>query len=67
MKIVLLLLSSAMLAVLCYAAFRENVIEFYDYIDSIEKPFNKDKFLKDLNKKHKKSIFILKIKKIKKH
>ena len=46
MKIVLLLLSSAMLAVLCYAAFRENVIEFYDYIDSIEKPFNKDKFFK---------------------
>ena len=38
MKIVLLLLSSAMLAVLCYAAFRENVTEFYDYIDSIEKP-----------------------------
>ncbi len=67
MKIVLLLLSSAMLAVLCYAAFRENVTEFYDYIDSIEKPFNEDKFLKDLNKKHKKSIFILKIKKIKKH
>ena len=31
MKIVLLLLSSAMLAVLCYAAFRENVTEFYDY------------------------------------
>lgn len=46
MKIVLLLLSSAMLAVLCYAAFRENVIEFYDYIDSIEKPFNEDKFFK---------------------
>ena len=46
MKIVLLLLSSAMLAVLCYAAFRENVTEFYDYIDSIEKPFNEDKFFK---------------------
>lgn len=46
MKTVLLLLSSAMLAVLCYAAFRENVTEFYDYIDSIEKPFNEDKFFK---------------------
>lgn len=46
MKIALLLLSSAMLAVLCYAAFRENVTEFYDYIDSIEKPFNEDKFFK---------------------
>ena len=46
MKIVLLLLSSAMLALLCYAAFRENVTEFYDYIDSIEKPFNEDKFFK---------------------
>lgn len=67
MKIVLLLLSSAMLAVLCYAAFRENVTEFYDYIDSIEKPLMRINFLKDLNKKHKKSIFILKIKKIKKH
>ena len=68
MKIVLLLLSSAMLAVLCYAAFRENVTEFYDYIDSIEKPFNEDKFFKRFRtRKHKKSIFILKIKKIKKH
>lgn len=26
--------------------FRENVTEFYDYIDSIEKPFNEDKFFK---------------------
>ena len=51
MKIVLLLLSSAMLAVLCYAAFRENVTEFYDYIDSIEKPFNEDKFFKRFEKK----------------
>ena len=51
MKIVLLLLSSAMLAVLCYAAFRENVTEFYDYIDSIEKPFNEDKFFKRFEKR----------------
>ena len=67
MKIVLLLLSSAMLAVLCYAAFRENVTEFYDYIDSIEKPFNEDKFFKRFEQEAQESIFILKIKKIKKH
>lgn len=50
MKIVLLLLSSAMLAVLCYAAFRENVTIFYDYIEKIEKPFDEKKFMKSFEK-----------------
>lgn len=53
MKIVLLLLSSAILAVLCYAAFRENVTVFYDYIEKIEKPFDEDKFMRNLKKEAK--------------
>ena len=40
MKIVLLLLSSAILAILCYAFFRNNVTDFYTFIETVEKPFN---------------------------
>ena len=39
MKIVLLLLSSAILAILCYAFFRNNVTDFYTFIETVEKPF----------------------------
>ena len=37
MKIVLLLLSSAILAILCYAFFRNNVTDFYTFIETVEK------------------------------
>lgn len=46
MKIVLLLLSSAILAVLCYAFFRINVSDFYTFIETVEKPFNEKAFMK---------------------
>ncbi len=57
MKIVLLLLSSAILAVLCYSLFRVNVTDYYDFIYSIENPFDEEQFLKDF-KKEAKSISI---------
>lgn len=53
MKIVLLLLSSAVLAVLSYSFFRENVTEFYTYIENVEKPFNEKTFIKDFKKEAK--------------
>lgn len=53
MKIVLLLLSSAVLAVLSYSFFRENVLEFYTYIENVEKPFNEKTFIKDFKKEAK--------------
>lgn len=53
MKIVLLLLSSAVLAVLSYSRFRENVSEFYTYIENVEKPFNEKTFIKDFKKEAK--------------
>lgn len=46
MKIVLLLLSSAILAILCYAFFRNNVTDFYTFIETVEKPFNEKTFIK---------------------
>ena len=46
MKIVLLLLSSAILAILCYAFFRNNVTDFYTFIETVEKPFNEKMFIK---------------------
>lgn len=46
MKIVLLLLSSAILAILCYAFFRKNVTDFYTFIETVEKPFNEKTFIK---------------------
>ena len=55
MKIVLLLLSSAILAILCYAFFRNNVTDFYTFIETVEK------------KKQKIFLFIQKIKMIKRN
>lgn len=46
MKIVLLLLSSAILAILCYAFFRNNETDFYTFIETVEKPFNEKTFIK---------------------
>ena len=40
MKIILLLLSSAVLAILSYGFFRVNVTDFYTYIENSEKPFD---------------------------
>ena len=45
MKIILLLLSSAVLAILSYGFFRVNVTDFYTYIETLEKPFDEKKFL----------------------
>lgn len=53
MKIILLLLSSAILAVLCYGLFRVNVTDFYDFVYSIENPFDEEQFLKDFKKEAK--------------
>ena len=53
MKIVLLLLSSAVLAILSYSLFRENVSEFYTYIENVEKPFNEKTFIKKFKKEAK--------------
>ena len=50
MKIVLLLLSSAVLAILSYSFFRVNVTDFYTYIENSEKPFDEKKFMKDFKK-----------------
>ena len=63
MKIILLLLSSAVLAILSYGFFRVNVTDFYTYIETLEKPFDEKKILK---KKLRIFLFIQKIKKIKK-
>ena len=66
MKIILLLLSSAVLAILSYGFFRVNVTDFYTYIENSEKPFDEKKFMKDFKKEAKIFLFIQKIKKIKK-
>lgn len=66
MKIILLLLSSAVLAILSYGFFRVNVTDFYTYIENSEKPFDEKKFMKDFKKKLRIFLFIQKIKKIKK-
>lgn len=62
MKIVLLLLSSAILAILCYAFFRNNVTDFYTFIETVEKPFNEKTFIKDFKEEAKIFLFIQKIK-----
>lgn len=66
MKIILLLLSSAVLAILSYGFFRVNVTDFYTYIENSEKPFDEKKFMKDFKKELRIFLFIQKIKKIKK-
>lgn len=53
MKIILLLLSSAVLAILSYGFFRVNVTDFYTYIENSEKPFDEKKFMKDFKKEAK--------------
>lgn len=53
MKIILLLLSSAVLAILSYGFFRVNVTDFYTYIETLEKPFDEKKFMKDFKKEAK--------------
>lgn len=65
MKIVLLLLSSAILAILCYAFFRNNVTDFYTFIETVEKPFNEKTFIKGFKEEAKIFLFIQKIKMIK--
>lgn len=67
MKIVLLLLSSAILAILCYAFFRNNVTDFYTFIETVEKPFNEKTFIKDFKEEAKIFLFIQKIKMIKRN
>lgn len=53
MKIILFLLSSAVLAILSYGFFRVNVTDFYTYIENSEKPFDEKKFMKDFKKEAK--------------
>lgn len=60
MKIILLLLSSAILAVLCYGLFRVNVTDFYDFVYSIENPFDEEQFLKDFLIDHMKQVVKIK-------
>lgn len=67
MKIVLLLLSSAILAILCYAFFRNNVTDFYTFIETVEKPFNEKMFIKGFKEEAKIFLFIQKIKMIKRN
>lgn len=67
MKIVLLLLSSAILAILCYAFFRNNVTDFYTFIETVEKPFNEKTFIKGFKEEAKIFLFIQKIKMIKRN